>query len=179
VPAGTPGWGVQSGGQAGNFMGPSKAPVRRLNGGAEGIFQWYTYEEKPNRVLTYRTEARMSRTMAAETPIDIATDGQGRLYVLDASGVKRFDPAGEASSRLVSGGFSKPVALDVDPMGDVYVLDEGGSIDVFDPRGQKLDSVGPALPGGIRLGEPVDLAVDGTGRIYLLDAKPGALYVLE
>jgi outer membrane protein assembly factor BamD (BamD/ComL family) len=179
VPSGTTVWDVESGGQAGNFMGPSKAPVRRLNGGAEGIFQWFTFEQKPNRVLTYRTEARMSRTMSEEAPIDIATDGQGRLHVLGPSGVARFNPAGEASTKLISGGFSKPIALDVDPMGNVYVLDLGGQVDMFDARGQKLDTVGPAFPGGITLGQPVDLAVDGTGRIFLLDARPGALYVLE
>ncbi len=179
VPAGTTIWDVASGGQAGNFMGPSRAPVRRINGGAEGIFQWFTLEEKPNRVLTYRTESRMSRTVPSGAPIDIATDGQGRLHILDSGGVVRFDPSGDSSNRLVSGGLTRPIALDVDPMGNVYVLDRDGRVDVFDTRGAKLETVGPSFPGGVRLGSAIDIAVDGTGRIYLLDGKPSALYVLE
>lgn len=178
VPAGTLIWDLE-GETRENFMGPSRAPVRRLNGGAEGIFQWFTFEEKPNRVLTYRSESRMSRAMPVGEPIDIAADGQGRLHVLNASGVLRFNPSGETSTRLISGGLAKPIALDVDPMGNVYVLDRGGRLDVFDSRGQKFDTLGPSFPGGVSLGSPVDVAVDATGRIYLLDGKPAALYVLE
>lgn len=178
VPAGTIIWQMEDGEQR-NFMGPSRAPVRRLNGGAEGIFQWFTFEEKPNRVLTYRTESRMSRVLATDSPIDIASDTQGRLYVLHGSGVSRFNPAADASTRLISGGLAKPIALDVDPMGNIYVLDRGGRLDVFDSRGRKLETLGPTYPGGVTPGEAVDVAVDGTGRIYLLDGGSSALYVLE
>ena len=178
VPTGTVIWEVEDG-ERRTYLGPSRTPIRRINGGAEGIYQWFTIEEKPNRVLTHREESRIDRTMPASDPLDIASDGQGRLYVLSASGVVRFNPAGDASTRLISGGLSKPIALDVDPMGNVYVLDRGGRLDIFDTHGQKLESMGPSFPGGISLKSPVDVAVDGTGRIYLLDGKPSALYVLE
>ncbi len=82
-------------------------------------------------------------------------------------------------TRLISGGLTKPLALDVDPMGNVYVLEESGRLQVFDTGGRKLDALGPGLPGGVTLSDPVDVAVDDTGRVYILDAKPAALYVLE
>ena len=178
VPTGTVIWEVEDGTRR-SYLGPSRAPIRRINGGAEGIYQWFTVEKKPNRVLTHREESRIDRTMPAGDPIDITSDGQGRLYVLNASGVVRFNPAGDASTHLISGGLAKPIALDVDPMGNVYVLDRGGRLDIFDHRGKKLESMGPSFPDGVSLSAAVDVAVDGTGRIYLLDGKPSALYVLE
>jgi sugar lactone lactonase YvrE len=163
------------------YMGPSRQPTRAILSGAEGIYQWFTIEEKPQRVLTHRAESRVDRQIPASDPVDIATDGQGRLHILDAQkrGVVRYSPAGDASTNLISGVLAKPIALDVDPMGNVYVLDRDGRVDIFDSKGQKIETLGPSFPGGITLTSPHDIAVDDTGRIYLLNSKPGSVYVLE
>jgi hypothetical protein len=161
------------------YLGPSRAPVKAIESGAEGVFQWFTIEKKPQRILAHRADSRIARAVPASDPLDIAADGQGRLYVLEGTRVKRFNTAGDASVGLIQGGLSRPVALDVDPMGNIYVLDRTGKVDVFDAGGQKLESFGPALPGGGALSTPKDIAVDDTGRLYLLNGKPGALYVLE
>ena len=161
------------------YLGPSRAPVKAIESGAEGVFQWFTLERRPKRVLTYRADSRVARQVPASDPLDIATDGQGRLFVLDGQKVKRFSSAVDTSVNIVPGGLSRPIAVDVDPMGNIYVLDRTGKIDVFGADGQKLESLGPTLPGGATLSSPLDLAVDDTGRLYLLNGKPGALYVLE
>jgi len=178
VPTGTVIWDV-IGRDRMTYLGPSRAPVRAIESGAEGVFQWFTIEKKPQRILSHRADSRIDRTVAASAPVDIAADGQGRLYVLEAQRVKRFNTAGDSSVGLVQGGLSKPIALDVDPMGNVYVLDRTGKVDIFDAGGQKLESFGPSLPGGGMLSNAKDIAVDDTGRLYLLGDKPGALYVLE
>ena len=163
------------------YLGPSRQPIRAILSGAEGIYQWFTLERKPQRVLTHRAESRVDRRVPASDPLDIAADGQGRLYILDGQkrGVVRFSPAGDSSTNLISGLLGRPIALDVDPMGNVYVLDRDGKVDIFDSKGQKLETLGPSFPGGITLTSAHDIAVDGTGRIYLLNSKPGTVYVLE
>jgi outer membrane protein assembly factor BamD (BamD/ComL family) len=163
------------------YMGPSRQPTRAILSGAEGIYQWFTIEEKPQRVLTHRAESRVDRQIPASDPVDIATDGQGRLHILDAQkrGVVRYSPAGDASTNLISGVLARPIALDVDPMGNIYVLDRDGQVDIFDSKGQKIETLGPSFPGGITLTSAHDIAVDDTGRIYLLNSKPGSVYVLE
>jgi outer membrane protein assembly factor BamD (BamD/ComL family) len=178
VPTGTVIWEVINRDRM-TYLGPSRAPVKAIESGAEGVFQWFTIERKPKRVLSHRADSRIDRAVAASDPIDIAADGQGRLYILDGTRVKRFNTAGDSSVGLIQSGLSKPIALDVDPMGNVYVLDRTGKVDVFDAGGQKLESIGPSLPGGGALSTAKDIAVDDTGRLYLLDGKPGALYVLE
>ena len=178
VPTGTVIWEVVDRDRM-TYLGPSRAPVRAIESGAEGVFQWFTIERKPQRILAHRADSRIDRPVPSTDPLDIAADGQGRLYVLEGQRVKRFNTAGDSSLSLVQGGLSKPIALDVDPMGNVYVLDRTGKVDVFDSSGQKLESFGPTLPGGGTLGTAKDIAVDDTGRLYLLSDKPGTVHVLE
>jgi outer membrane protein assembly factor BamD (BamD/ComL family) len=180
VPTGTVIWEVE-GGDRRTFLGPSRKPIRIIHAGADSIYQWFTYEPKPLRVLRHRVDSRIDEQVSAGEPVDIAADSQGRLHVLDerSRGVLRFDPAGTRSVAVAGGKLSKPIALDVDPMGNIYVLDSTGRVSIFDARGASIETLGPSFPGGVSLSQPVDLAVDGTGRIYLLNGKPGALYVLE
>jgi sugar lactone lactonase YvrE len=178
VPTGTVIWDIIDRDRM-TYLGPSRQPVKAIEAGAEGVFQWFTYERKPRRVLTYKADSRVARQVGSGAPLDVAADGQGRLYILDENkGVTRYS-ATLSSNVNVASGLSRPIALDVDPMGNVYVLDRTGKIDVFGPGGQKLESLGPGLPGGASLTNPVDIAVDDTGRLFLLSDKPGALYVLE
>lgn len=169
------------GGNRRTYLGPSRSPTKNIESGAEGIYQWFTIEAKPQRILTHREDSPVDRQVAAREPVDLATDSQGRLYVLEEAGgsVVRYSSSLDTSTRLVTGGLTDPLSVDVDAMGNVYVLEESGRMQVFDTRGRQLDSLGPSYPGGVTLSDPVDLAVDDTGRVYLLDGKPTALYVLE
>lgn len=168
------------GGNRRTYLGPSRSPTKNIEAGAEGIYQWFTLEAKPQRILIHREDSPVDREVQTREPIDLTTDGQGRLYVLEEAGgsVVRFSSSLDTSTRLVSG-LADPLAVDVDAMGNVYVLGKSGRLDVFDTSGGKLDSLGPGFPGGITVTDPVDVAVDDTGRVYLLSGKPAALYVLE
>jgi glucose/arabinose dehydrogenase len=79
-----------------------------------------------------------------------------------------------------AGGLRKPVSLAIDEAGNVYILDRDTSrIEILDPNGQKLDALGPVLPGGVELKRPLDVTVDGAGRIFLIEDKPAGLVVVE
>lgn len=168
------------GGNRRTYLGPSRSPTKNIESGAEGIYQWFTIEAKPQRILTHREDSPVDRQVQARDPVDLATDSQGRLYVLEEGGtLLRFSSGLDSSTRLVTSGITDPLRVDVDPMGNVYVLEESGRLHVFDTGGKELDSLGPSFPGGVSVTNPVDVAVDDTGRIYLLSDKPAALYVLE
>jgi hypothetical protein len=70
--------------------------------------------------------------------------------------------------------------MTVDALGNIYVLDAGASrIEVLHQDGQRLAFVGPVLPGGRELRSPEDLAVDGSGRLLIVDSKLSSVIVLE
>ena len=74
----------------------------------------------------------------------------------------------------------RPQALDVDELGNLYILDrDSGRISVYQPDGQLMATLGPQLPGGLELRNPLDLAVDGAGRLLVVDGKLSTLVVVE
>ena len=76
--------------------------------------------------------------------------------------------------------YRPPKANSVARLGRMYVLDRGSrTVLVYDADGQRLDSLGPQLGGGIELRSPVDLAVDGSGRLFIADEKLPFVAVLE
>ena len=90
-----------------------------------------------------------------------------------------------AADGALCGGFAmetwrEPYAVAADALGFIYVLDRGNKrIDVFDPDGGILWSLGPVLPGGVELDDPRDIAVDGSGRILVADRGLSVLLVIE
>ena len=115
-------------------------------------------------------------------PVDIEVGPRGRLYVIEKSRreVMVFDNEGALRSGFNIDTWREPYALAIDAIGHVYVLDRGNKkIDVFDPEGGILWSLGPVLPGGVELNDPRDIAVDGSGRIFIADRRLTTLVVIE
>jgi tetratricopeptide (TPR) repeat protein len=115
------------------------------------------------------------------TPVDVTGDRWGRIYALTSkpSQIHVFSNDLEPL-RLVSVPGSRPIALEVDALGNLYVLDQQqSSIRVIDPAQRTLATIGPILPGGVELRSPEDFAIDGAGRIYIADSRLGAVYVVE
>lgn len=145
---------------------------------------WLVLVGKPPRVLLYESGRRLHEGLVegkGREPVDLARDRRGRLLVLDqrARSVTRFAADGSGGDRRVAAGWDRAEALAVDAAGNIYVLDRGRrEIEVFDPAGQRLTGLGPALPGGFELDRPADLTVDPAGRIWIADVKLG-LVVLE
>jgi sugar lactone lactonase YvrE len=114
-------------------------------------------------------------------PVDLAVDGQDRLYILERKGqrVLRVDQHDDSRDTAASGAWKQATALTVDALGFVHVLDGGNSrIHTYDSTGSEVAVVGPGLPGGLELRKPEDLAVAGDGRLFVVDARAGVI-VLE
>jgi hypothetical protein len=68
----------------------------------------------------------------------------------------------------------EPIALAVDGIGDLYVLDSvTRAVAVCDPDGRLITLVRPPKEMLLQIGEPSTLAVDALGRIYLAGRKTG------
>lgn len=163
--------------------GKKLEPVKDLEAGARGTLgQWYLLDRQSKRVLVFVPTGRYLATLAEGEPVDLAQDARGRIYVLDRKRgeVTRFSADGTSEGVVVRSDGRRPEAVEVDELGDVYVLDrDAGRISVYDAGGQLLATLGPQLPGGLELKNPVDLAVDGAGRVVVADGKQSALVVVE
>jgi len=129
------------------------------------------------------------------TPVGVALDGAGNLYIADSTNfrVRKVTPAGVISTIAGNGsmGFSGdggPATqaqisdlngVAADTAGNVYIADRNrrvrkvtpaGIISTFAGTGQ-LGSAGDGGPATMaQLSQPVGLAVDGAGNVYIVDA---------
>ncbi|MCB1035854.1 MAG: hypothetical protein KDD47_18685, partial [Acidobacteria bacterium] len=169
-----------------NFSVPKKGkqePLKRVEAGLSGALgQWYLLDPGDERVQVFVPRGQFLSSLMEGDPVDLAQDLQGRLYVLDrkAGKVLRYAANGNSDGTAAAGDWRKAEAVAIDILGRVYVLDRGSaSIDVWSPGGKKLVSVGPVLPGGIELRNPLDLSLDASGRLYVVDSRLEAVVVLE
>lgn len=165
--------------------GEKPKPLNKLESGQLGIFrEWLIIDRELGKVAVFDATPRQLGTMGREDSsgaIDIARDGRGHFYVLDAKS-KRVLRFGADRSFLGSftGTWRRPQALAVDALGHVFVLDSGSrTIDVRTGDGSQITSIGPTLPGGLELRSPEDLAVDGAGRLFVADSKLASIVLLE
>ncbi len=104
--------------------------------------------------------------------IDI--DALGNIYVVDPSNcrVQKFDSSGRFLGKWGScgsgdGEFTEPRALAVDPYGQVFVVDMGYVIHMFDSQGNFVASSG----WGLGLGELGGIAFDSFGLLYVAGGR--------
>lgn len=160
-------------------------PLKNLIAAQPGIFGDWFVAAKGWRSLIHVTADGASRELLAEDRpeiVDVARGELGRVYALDARAgqVVRLGREGVGHLVTVTGDWRKPTALDVDDLGYTYVLDRGQRvIDLFAPDGERLARVGPVLGDGLELRQPVDIAVDGGGRLFIADAKLPYVVVLD
>jgi len=169
------------------FLAPTgqrSQPIKGILAAERGALgQWFVLANR--RVLSYSAGSKYQRAVmdkGSGDAADLDRDYASRLYVLDSKGksVIRYQPDGTNGQRVASGSWREPVAMTIDLLGNIYVLDAGTKqIDVIDQHGQQIESLGPALPGGISLRTPEDIAVDGAGRVYIADSGAGAVVVVE
>ncbi|MDX1503092.1 MAG: hypothetical protein R3325_12100 [Thermoanaerobaculia bacterium] len=112
--------------------------------------------------------------------VDVAAGPSGGWLGLTAAGqVVRLADDGSGREPVKLDGAPRATALDVDPLGNLYLLDEDAQrVVVFDRLGERIAVIGPRLPGGLELKRPEDLAVDDSGRLYVADRRQGVA-VLE
>jgi tetratricopeptide (TPR) repeat protein len=118
---------------------------------------------------------------AADQPVDVASDERGRTYVLVGRSPRVLVYGLDLKlAGGVGGSWVRPAAIDVDALGNVYVLDRAERrIDIVAPNGELLERLGPILPGGFELRAPEDLAVDGQGRLFVVDERYQGVLVID
>ncbi len=132
-------------------------------------------------------------------PDGIAVDSSGNIYVADTAGntIQKITPAGAVSTLAGTSGtsgstdgqgtaalFNLPHAVAVDGTGNIYVTDTGNStIRKITPGGAVTTLAGSAGTVGTsdgtgtaaRFSNPMGIAVDGSGNLYVADAGEAAI----
>ena len=108
-------------------------------------------------------------------PHGLALDSQGNLYIADTSDHRVIRVSPEHEARFFS--FALPFALAVDSRDNVYVADEdrifrldvSGGKTVFAGDGKKAYGGDGRPPVSASLHEPLGVAVDGVGNVFVVD----------
>ncbi len=139
-----------------------------------------------NRVDAY-LDPVVSGSFGSGSLVDIATDGSGNLYALDASAgqVKVYAPGGAfmrafGSSGSGNGQMRSPQGLALDASGNVYVADTYNyRVQVFDNAGSFLYAFGRPGAGDGQLNRPEGVAVSSEGDIYVADTGNHRVQVFQ
>jgi tetratricopeptide (TPR) repeat protein len=147
---------------------------RMLAAAADPVGRVVVLDRTLDGAAFFGADARPIQELAAGSgAVDLAINDRGRTHILvdKSPRVLIFDFDLELAGG-VGGQWSRPSALDIDDLGNIYVLDRAERrIDLITPNGQVLDRLGPILPGGFELRAPEDLAVDGQGRLFIVDGR--------
>ena len=175
-------------GQRTNFLEPRpdrEIPLKGMQAAARGRFgDWFVLAKGFKGLLAFESRRKGSELLVASRLEieDVTHDAIGRILVLDsrANQVGRLSHDRRWEGALISGAWRKPTAIATDPLGNLYVLDRGtATIEVFDAAGRRWTTVGPVVGSGIELRSPVDLAVDGSGRLAIADSKLPFIVVMD
>ncbi len=111
--------------------------------------------------------------------VDLATGGDGGVYALDGRAGEVVEiRQGRVSHRIdiTPLEIQSPVALAVDGLGDLFVLDgKRNRVAIADPEGRRIGELRPPREIVSRLGRFTAIAVDPQGRIYLSGSKDGQI----
>ena len=160
-------------------------PLKGLQAAERGPFgDWFLIAKGWRSLLSFETSRKGQELLATSKPDleDITQDHLGRIYVLDRSTkqILRIGVDRRQAETVLKGTWKRPVALELDQLGNYYVLDRGTkTIEMFDSSGRRQAKIGPALGSGIELRNPVDLAVDGSGRLFIADSKLPFVVMLD
>ena len=150
-------------------------PLKGLLAAERGRFDdWFIIARGYKELLAYESSRKGQALLgnSRPDPEDLAQDHLGRIYVLDGDDkrVLRLGTDRRKVDTVLRGTWKRPVALAVDDLGNLYVLDRGHrTVEMWSAEGKLLARRGPQLGGGIELRKPVDLAVDGSGRVFIAD----------
>ncbi len=124
---------------------------------------------------TYRSTFTPKTTLAF-SPLGLAVDKDGKLYVVDAGGSKPADHRilvfasdGTLLNTLGKGKLNFPNALVVGPQGQLYVADSNnGRVILIDDKGTITTLLSRGIGDG-DLGLPRGMALDDRGRLFVVD----------
>jgi DNA-binding beta-propeller fold protein YncE len=149
--------------------------------------QLYVVEQEKRGISVFDRQGRRLRFIthpSIERPAGVAIDRQrGKIYLADTAHtksekhtVKVFNMAGDLIGTIGGargeepGQFLFPTYLAVDDTGTLYVTDTLNSrVQVFDPDGKYLKTVGQRGSAWGMFDKPKGVAVDGFGNVYVAD----------
>ncbi|MEM1180232.1 MAG: tetratricopeptide repeat protein [Acidobacteriota bacterium] len=175
-------------GQRVGFLEPKAGrenPLGKMRAAVRGPFgDWFVLARGFRGLISYQTPRKGQELLASLRPdlTDVECDAMGRVYVLDKreKRVMRLAVDRRSHQTVVTGDWRRPEALALDALGHIYVLDTGAKqIHVYTPDGRRKAAVGPTLPMGLELRKPRDLAVDGSGRVFIADSDQPFLVSLQ
>lgn len=120
-------------------------------------------------------------------PIDVAVDGQGRVYVSDEGSGTIQVFTSDGTWLATWSGLGTPVGLAAAPAGgnvldpdraDVLWVAQPGSVVAFSGAGERLATWDASGGGAEALLRPLDIAVDGAGRVFVADHDADRVLVL-
>ncbi|HEY1654931.1 MAG TPA: hypothetical protein VGF86_07455 [Candidatus Tumulicola sp.] len=123
-----------------------------------------------------------SITNGIDSPLDVALDREGNLYVANAASadVTEYLPGASSPSFTYSAGMVEPIFLTVGPKENLYEVDSGGigSDDGFVNEYRQRSAV--VLHSCQTEGHPTGIAIDRTGNVFIgLNAASGGGRLVE
>ena len=171
-----------------SFLEPKAGKERPLDGlraAVRGPFgDWFLVAKGWKALLNYQSRRKGQELSSRQRTdfVDVERDSAGRVYGLDAKSkeITRLALDRRTQKTIIRGTWKRPAALTIDPLGHIYVLDRGDRrVFMYSPEGALLTSVGPALGNGIELRDPRDIGIDGSGRLFIADAKLPFIVLLD
>jgi hypothetical protein len=100
------------------------------------------------------------------TPLGLAFDASGNIWVASSNGVSEFTRQGGAvtSTAYTVGGIGNPLAIAVDGAGQIWVANSAGTVSVLSNGGAAVSpSTGYSGPGS----KPAGIAIDISGNVWI------------
>ena len=131
-----------------------------------------------NRIDVYDAAAgKKTRELAVPSPRGLILETPDRALVLSGTTLQRCDLRSGTLAPVIRDGLTDPANLTVDNAGNILVADRGANqVLIFSPQGKLARTIGkaggrkPGLYDPLAFDRPMDVAVDGTGRIWVAEA---------
>ncbi len=138
----------------------------------------FSAEMSGGRVQVFDSEGKFQLQITADTnrSVDaLEVDRKGTLFVLQGYDLKRFDSSTGDELGATRVDYASDIALGLD--GKAYVASRRGEITVLSSNGDKLRAI--KLAKDLNIGDIKNIAVDGTGNLYVIDGGKYAIFKLS